>query len=1162
MVRITKKEVKKMPQKQFDLRLKLICHPPVQKYYERLMAKATKEIALAQLARKSGVDLESDIETLPALDLADRCESIIGPAGIAKRYREEFVKTNDRIKTIFLLFREMMEQTGWYREADPQKRLDQSIRTALVLVTEGAVVAPLDGVPRILISKNPDGSQYVDIYFAGPIRAAGGTATVFPLILGDFARKLLNLDRYKPTDDEVERYVEETAIYDEIVSRQYKLKEDEVRKIIRNCTVCINGEPTEDREVSVHRDLDRVLSNQVRGGACLVISEGVALKARKIISYAKQLELDWNWLEQIIKVEKSDGSKKGLSVNDNFLERMAAGRPIFSYPLRIGGFRLRYGRGRNTAAMGKAIHPATMYVLDEFIAVGTQLKVERPGKAAEVFPCDSIEGPIVRLFNGTVLQIDSVAMANQYRTQIERILFLGDLLATVGDFRKSGHPLVPVGYCEEWWLCELSKALSEGKKTEVSLEAILKKPKIVSIKQSLQLNSDLGVPLHSNFVYYYKALDSKLFIELYNGLYGARQLQGENGIGLELSNEADVKSAFEKIGVPHSLENDAKTIRIGEQTGLALLKTFGVLDNRTIDPTQITNDNILEVLNLTSGLIIRDKCGTFIGCRMGRPEASHPRKMIGNPHTLFPIGTFGGPTRSINKAAVTNEKSISQKNEIEVEIALFECPECRQISSFPQCGHCRAKTIPRYWCKKCEAPAAPDRCPKCAGKTNRYSLRKIELNEIVSQAAKNVGIKMPPLVKGVRGLINETKEVEPLEKGILRANYDLHVFRDATIRYEMLNAAITHFKPVEIQTPVSRLRELGYEFDMDGKPLETEDQMVELFPQDVIINEEAGDFFVKVAKFLDDELSRLYGVTEYFKKNKRDEMVGELVLGLAPHTSAAVVGRIIGYTKSRLGWGHPYFHLAKRRNIDGDQDSMMLLMDALLNFSNHYLPSSRGGRMDAPLVFTIALTPNEVDDEVYDMDTGTSYPLELYEKAQEFAKAESVSIDIILKRLGKPEQYSGIKFSHSTGRFDEGPHTTRYVQLQSMEDKLNAQIRLQKKIAAVDLKNSLELVLQSHFLPDIVGNIRSFSKQQMRCTKCNAKYRRVPLKGLCTKCGGHIILTIAQGSVRKYLELAKNVVHQNNLSNYLAQRLDLIEDEINSVFKPEKTTQKSLFEFA
>lgn len=425
----------------------LIAAPHVRRYYELLMEKTDRDIAACRAARQKGFDLVSDIETKPALDLADRCESIIGPVGVAKRYRELFAEHKDRNKVIFQLFREILEQQ-WVSIPDEQKRLEQAIRTGLVLITEGVVVAPLDGVPKILISTNPDGTRFVDIYFAGPIRAAGGTATVFPLILGDYARKLMGLGRYIATQEEVERYVEECDVYDEIVSRQYKLKPEEVRKIIENCPVCINGEPTEEREVSVNRDVPRVPTNRVRGGMCLVISEGIALKAMKILSFAKQLDLDWSWLEQIIKIEKKSDTEIKVLPNAKYLERLAAGRPIFSYPSRMGGFRLRYGRSRNSAAMGKSIHPATMIATDEFIAVGTQLKIERPGKAAGIFPCDSIEGPIVRLFSGEVRQLHSIKEAVSYKVQIDRILFLGDMLVTVGDFRKSGHPLLPVGYCE------------------------------------------------------------------------------------------------------------------------------------------------------------------------------------------------------------------------------------------------------------------------------------------------------------------------------------------------------------------------------------------------------------------------------------------------------------------------------------------------------------------------------------------------------------------------------------------------------------------------------------------------------------------------------------------------------------------------------------------
>ncbi len=905
-----------MNQKTFDLKLKLVCEPHIQRYYEGIMQKATGEIAIAQAARAKGFDVVRDIETTPALDLADRTEHIIGPKGIAKRYREEFEKTNDRVKTIFTIFQEIIENSQeWYQEPNPEKRLDQGIRTSLVLLTEGAVVAPLDGVPKIKISQNPDSTKYVDIYFAGPIRAAGGTATVFPLILGDFARKLLELDRYKPTEDEIERYVEETGIYDEIVSRQYKLKPEEVRKIISNCPVCINGEPTEDREVSVHRDLERIPTNKIRGGACLVISEGIALKAMKIIQFAKQLNLDWNWLEGIIKMEKK-GSDASLVIKPNtkYLERMAAGRPVFCYPMRFGGFRLRYGKSRNNGAMGKSIHPATMRALDDFVAVGTQIKVERPGKAASITPCDSIEGPIVRLYNGNVVQLNSSEHALQLKPQIEKILFLGDLLVPVGDFRKSGHPLMPVGYCEEWWKVELKKAIEEGKKSSVPLQPFLQNPKEISIQTALQLSKEMGVPLHPKFLFYYSGLEKETMAALMQALETGKQMVLPEGIGLELKNSAETKLALESIGCPHEMINQNQGIKINSENGLALLKTFGLLDNRKVSFEEFEKEKRLEQLSHASGLIIRDKGGTFVGSRMGRPEAARPRKMIGNPHTLFPIGLFGGATRSINKAAAANEKNAFSSNEIEVEIALFKCPECQKTLEFPHCSQCRTRTQPLFFCKHCKAINYNENCFKCGSKTQRHNTRKINLSEIMEQASKNLGVKMPELVKGVKGVINETKVVEPIEKGILRAQKDLHVFRDATIRYEMLNCMLTHFKPREIGTTVERLHELGYEKDMDGKPLENGEQVLELLPQDVIINDESGDYFVKITQFIDEELSRFYGLPEHYKISKKEQFIGQLVLGLAPHTSAAIVGRVIGYSKAHVGFAHPFFHLAKRRN--------------------------------------------------------------------------------------------------------------------------------------------------------------------------------------------------------------------------------------------------------
>ncbi len=1133
---------------------KISASSEINHYFELIESRVKQQFDLASIARKKGFDPETIIESKPTIDIADRTEKIIGPKGIAKRFRELSENETDRIKIIFQIFKEMIEQK-WFKEPNDEKRLEQAVKTCLMLVTEGVVVAPLDGVPKVKISENFDKTKYVDIYFAGPIRAAGGTATVFPLILGDYARKLMNLDKYKPTEEEIERYVEENNIYDEIITRQYKLSDEEVRKIIKGCPVCVNGEPTEKREVSVHKNLERVKTNRVRGGMCLVLSEGVGLKARKILSMAKMLDLDWSWLEGIIKATKSTSGETEIKPNYKFLTKIAAGRPIISYPLRAGGFRLRYGKARNTSAMAKAMHPATMELLDGFIAVGTQIKIERPGKSAEMFACDTIEPPIVLLKNGEVKKINSIQEAKKIKSELKEILFLGDILVTYGDFAKTAHPLMPAGYCEEWWLIQFRNALKEKKLEGIDSKKILKNPNDLNEFEAIEVSMQLNIPLHPKFLHYYDLLEKKDLIKLIKETKNSEK-KFENGkiIGLEFNYTPELKKIFETIGLPHKVNNEK--IIVENNIAYSLLKTLGGLSSKTIDSSK-TN---CEILTELSGLKIMPKSGTFIGARMGRPEAARPRKMIGNPHVLYPIGLNGGATRSINKAL---EKEINSKKKIITQRALFKCPKCNKIIHFPYCNECKIRTKRIKKCSKGHyVEFEKETCPVCGSKAYSSSLTETNVEKELTQAMQRLRIKLPNPIKGVKGLINEEKIGEPLEKGILRAVHDVHIFRDGTIRYEALNAVITQFKPKEIGLSIEKIKKLGYTKDINGKPIENDNQLINIFPQDLIVYEGAGEHLLKVTKFIDNELEKFYGLNKFFNYETKEDLIGEIVLGLAPHTSAAAVGRIIGFTKSKLCFAHPYYHLAKRRNIDGDQDSLTLLMDALLNFSEHYLPSSRGGRMDAPLVFTTKLNPTEIDDEAYEIETCTEYPLELYELSQKMVKPKLDSIPQAKKFLGTNKQFECIQFTHDTTQFDEGPKESTYVLLASMEEKINAQAELQNKIKAIDKKDALERVMVSHFIPDIIGNTRAFSRQTFRCGKCNEIYRRIPLNGKCSKCGNDkLILTIAKGSVKKYLEIARNVINKYNLSNYLKQRLDLIKEEIDSVFEEDNKTQKSLFEF-
>lgn len=136
------------------------------------------------------------------------------------------------------------------------------------------------------------------------------------------------------------------------------------------------------------------------------------------------------------------------------MEDIIGGRPVMSYPGAKGGFRLRYGRTRDSGLASMAIHPATMEIV-EFLAIGTQMKIEKPGKGNCVVPCDSIEGPIVKLKNGDVIQVNDVSKAISIRRDVNEIIFLGDMLVAFGEYLRGNIPLDVSAWCEEWWAQEI-----------------------------------------------------------------------------------------------------------------------------------------------------------------------------------------------------------------------------------------------------------------------------------------------------------------------------------------------------------------------------------------------------------------------------------------------------------------------------------------------------------------------------------------------------------------------------------------------------------------------------------------------------------------------------------------------------------------------------------
>jgi hypothetical protein len=122
----------------------------------------------------------------------------------------------------------------------------------------------------------------------------------------------------------------EGDVYKRVADCSIRL-DDEIRTIVRNCSICIEGEPTEEEEVSGYRTCQ--IEPIVRGGIALVSAEGIALKGLSS--------------EDVLASRAGSGSIPGQRQKEGGDLHPSSCRPhcrTAVFPLPAGRLRLRYGR--------------------------------------------------------------------------------------------------------------------------------------------------------------------------------------------------------------------------------------------------------------------------------------------------------------------------------------------------------------------------------------------------------------------------------------------------------------------------------------------------------------------------------------------------------------------------------------------------------------------------------------------------------------------------------------------------------------------------------------------------------------------------------------------------------------------------------------------------
>jgi DNA polymerase II large subunit len=130
----------------------------VREYHKMLIEKLEEAYRIAETARAKGLDPEPKVEILIAKDMAERVEKLIGLNGVAKRIRELEEQGLERDKICFRIADEIIE--GKFGKMDVLGAIDKSVRTAVAIMTEGVVAAPIEGIAKVSTDKNADGSTF------------------------------------------------------------------------------------------------------------------------------------------------------------------------------------------------------------------------------------------------------------------------------------------------------------------------------------------------------------------------------------------------------------------------------------------------------------------------------------------------------------------------------------------------------------------------------------------------------------------------------------------------------------------------------------------------------------------------------------------------------------------------------------------------------------------------------------------------------------------------------------------------------------------------------------------------------------------------------------------------------------------------------------------
>ncbi|MHA2175868.1 MAG: hypothetical protein ACXABI_13625 [Candidatus Hodarchaeales archaeon] len=415
-----------------------------QKYVSQIQNTVSAETQLANKAKELRLDPKDEIESVFTNSSRGTILALCNIPGL-EEYLPERISQK---RNLLLLTAEVSKQivNGRFVKGTKEELILLALQTSFVILTKGQSSVPKEYIHLVKIDSK---SNHLTLYFTNTIRYLEGTIIGLVVLISDYLRSILHLNRFHSHSEIISRYEEEMSLFMKMNDRTPKFQKEHLRLFLQNIGIELTSEPYERIEVKKHRNLPK-LTNHLRMGLNVGL-EKILLNLEEI---AKQKLIsgipEWEWLDNLTFQDVYKQKKFGS-------HDIRSTRPLISQSNVPGGFRLRFGSSRITGFGTIGINPVTM-LLTNLLSPGSTIQIDVSDNFYAINPVSSILGPLVELHNGSLRRLNYIEEYHDLKNKIAQIWELGDLLVSsfdISSFSRKFH----ASWTEEWWGLILRKEL-------------------------------------------------------------------------------------------------------------------------------------------------------------------------------------------------------------------------------------------------------------------------------------------------------------------------------------------------------------------------------------------------------------------------------------------------------------------------------------------------------------------------------------------------------------------------------------------------------------------------------------------------------------------------------------------------------------------------------